>query len=447
MKLAPKLIDVVSVPKGVLVEATHEGEGEKKEIKFKFSLDEKKIVGTFGDELKWGSRLVKFLRSNSITEASVVLNGLNAEKVAIGARLACYRFKKYLTSSEDKEITIHIVGKEHEAEVNTANTVCEAVELARDLGNEPAISVPPLTFAQVAKEKLRGLPVEVEVIESDKLLKDGFGGIMAVGKGSSNPPALLVMKYNGGQGKPIVLVGKGVVFDSGGLNLKVGGGIRGMYMDKSGAADVVGAVYGAAKLKINKNVIGIAPLVENIPSGSAIRPGDIIRMYSGKTVEVANTDAEGRLILADAISYGKTFDPQEIVDLATLTGAQVVALGSKVAAVMGNDDKLISSLIESGKRTGELLWQLPLFDLYEDLVKGERSDIKNISDTGEAGSIVGGTFLKYFAEGTPWAHIDLAGPAMLNSEWEWMNKGATGFGVRLLLDHLKGRMVFIRGLP
>ncbi|WP_449462421.1 leucyl aminopeptidase [Tardisphaera miroshnichenkoae] len=437
------MIDVVSVPKGVVVEATRESEGEKKEIKFRFVLDQKKVIGTFGDELKWGARLVKFLKTNSVDEASIVPNGLDAEKVAIGARLALYRFRKYISSLDEKEPILHVVGKEYDEAVSRANSICEAVELARDLANEPAISIPPLTFAQVAKEKMKGLPIEVEVVEEERLRKDGFGGIIAVGKGSANPPALLVMKYNGGQGKPIVLVGKGVVFDSGGLNLKVGSGIRSMYMDKSGAADVVGAVYGAAKLKVNKNVVGIAPLVENIPSGTAIRPGDIIKMYSGKTVEVANTDAEGRLILADAISYGKTFDPQEIVDLATLTGAQVVALGSKVAAVMGNDDHLISSLIESGKRTEELLWQLPLFDLYEELVKGERSDLKNISDTGEAGSIVGGTFLKFFAEGTPWAHIDLAGPAMLNAEWEWMSKGATGFGVRLLLDHLKGRIVFI----
>jgi len=434
----PKLLmDCVSTPKGVVVEAVKED--EKKDITFKFSLDEKKILGSQGDPLKWGARLIKFLKANSIEEASLALNGLSAEKVALGAKLANYKFAKYLSSNETKEVKLHFIGLELEDEVNKAQVLSEAVYLARDLGNEPAISVPPLTFAKTVSEKMHGLPVEVQILEEEELRKQGFGGILAVGKGSVNPPALLIMKYNGGSGKPVVLVGKGVVFDAGGLNLKVGGGIRGMYMDKSGASDVVGAIFAAAKLKIKKNVIAIAPLVENIPSGNAVRPGDVIKMYSGKTVEVANTDAEGRLILADAIAYGKTYDPEEIVDLATLTGAQVVALGTKVAAVMGNDEHLVSSLIEAGKRTEEPLWQLPLFELYDELVKGDRSDLKNISDTNEAGSIIGGAFLKPFAEGAPWAHIDLAGPAMLNSDWEWMTKGATGFGVRLLIDHLSSQ--------
>ena len=432
-------MDCVTEPKGVLVEARKEAGEKTKEISFRFSLDERKVIANQGDPLKWGARLAKFLRGNSVEEASVILNGMDAEKVATGLRLADYKFTKYLTSDERKGLTVHFVGQENCDAISRAAQVCEAVELARDLANEPAITLPPSTFASVVNDKMHGLPIEVQVMEEEELKKKGFGGILAVGKGSANPPALLVLKYNGGSGKPVVLVGKGVVFDAGGLNLKVGGGIRSMYMDKSGAADVVGAVYGAAKLRLKKNIVGIVPLVENIPSGTAIRPGDIIKMYSGKTVEVANTDAEGRLILADGISYGKTFDPEEIIDLATLTGAQVVALGTKVAAVMGNEEKLISSLIESGKRTQELLWQLPLFDLYDELVKGDRSDLKNISDTSEAGSIVGGAFLKPFAEGTPWAHIDLAGPAMLSSDWEWMTKGATGFAVRLLLDHLQAQ--------
>ncbi|MDP7974992.1 MAG: leucyl aminopeptidase [TACK group archaeon] len=425
-------IDQASVPSGVIVEARDEG---KKDITFRFSLDDKKVIGSKGDPLRWGARLARFLRANEVYEASVDLGGLDAQAVATGAALADYRFGKYSTE-ERKEISLHLLGSGLEDALRVAGHVVQAVELARDLGNEPAISVPPELFARRAREALSGLPVEVSVLQYEELKAKGFGGLVAVGKGSSNPPAMLVMRYEGGNDRPRAVVGKGVVFDAGGLNLKTSSGIRNMYMDKSGAADTVGIMLGLAKLGVKRNVIGVAPLVENIPSGNAVRPGDIIRTYSGKTVEVANTDAEGRVILADAIWYAKELGASEIVDLATLTGAQVVALGNKVAAVMGNDDSLIQSLLQSGKRTQDLLWQLPLFEFYDELVKSDRADLKNVSETGEAGSEVGGAFLKPFAEGVPWAHVDLAGPAMLDKDWEWATKGATGFGVRLMLDHL-----------
>ncbi|MCL5788428.1 MAG: leucyl aminopeptidase family protein, partial [Candidatus Marsarchaeota archaeon] len=430
-------IDIVPEPIGVIAEPLPKSRGEpdtaqaQAQDKFHYSVEKNKIIGPDADSLKWGAQLASYMESSGFAEVSVIPAHLNAEELSLGLMLADYRFTKSTSQAGTADgKVVHIVAGKGES-LSRAGVVYDSVKLARDLGNEPAGNLPPEKFAETVKVSLSGLPVNVTVMSYAQLLEEGFGGIVGVGKGSANPPCLLVAHYSPhNPSRRVALVGKGVVFDAGGLNLKPTGAIDTMYTDKCGAA---------ARLGLKVEVISLAPLVENVPSGSATRPGDILKMYDGKTVEVLNTDAEGRLILADAMSYAiKKYSPDELIDLATLTGAQVVALGTKMAAVMGNDRKLVAGLIESGERVHEHIWELPLPGFYDNLVKSRRADLKNVvgSQSREAGCIVGGLFLKHFAGSCAWAHIDLAGPSHTAEGWDWNPPGATGFGVRLLIDHL-----------
>lgn len=260
--------------------------------------------------------------------------------------------------------------------------------------------------------------------------------MLAVAAGSQSKPSLVVLEHNPkGAKKTVALIGKGVTFDSGGLNIKTGGSMSEMKSDMSGAAAVAATMIALARLKPKVNVIGAIPLVENMPSGKATRPGDIIRSYAGKTVEIGNTDAEGRLILIDAMAYVvKKYKPQTLIDLATLTGACVIALGEKIAAVFSNDDQLASSIVASGEKTHERCWQMPLPDDYKELLKSDFADINNISSTRWGGAITAALFLSEFAGDTHWAHIDIAGPAYSKKESAYCGPGGTGFGVRLLCD-------------
>jgi leucyl aminopeptidase len=271
------------------------------------------------------------------------------------------------------------------------------------------------------------------------LAKKKFGAMLAVAAGSDRHPRLVVLEYFSGKAKKtLALVGKGVTFDSGGLNLKTGASMGTMKTDMAGAAAVAATLIAAARLKPNLNIVGVLPLVENMPSGKALRPGDIITAYGGKTIEVGNTDAEGRLILADAMAYTlKTFKPDMMIDMATLTGACVVALGEKIAGVFSKDDVLADTIVAAGEKTFERCWRMPLVADYKELLKSELADINNTSSGGGGGAITAAMFLSEFAGETPWAHIDIAGPARNRKASDYCPLGGSGVGVRLLWEVLE----------
>ncbi|PUA33973.1 MAG: leucyl aminopeptidase [Zestosphaera tikiterensis] len=365
--------------------------------------------------------------------------------VAEGAGLANYEWSRKKEVKLVKEIKF--VGKEEilkSCEVlDTVAKVVEAVNLGRDLANAPADEINPQTFEEAVFKVFNGLPVKIKVLHKEDLEKLGMNGILSVGRGSNIPPRLIIVEYEGaGPDKPwYAVVGKGVCFDAGGLNLKDSSGMLEMKYDKSGAAYAVALAYAVAKLKLKVNLVVLTPLAENLPSGNAYKPLDIIRMYNGLTVEVRNTDAEGRLILADALSYAeKNYRLASIIDLATLTGAVVVALGSHAAGLFTNNEDLKNSLIKASEETSERVWPLPLWREYYEDIKSDFADIKNIGVGRAAGAIIGAAFLSKFVEKTPWAHLDIAGIAWVQEEGPkkpYLSKGATGFGVRLLLNFLK----------
>jgi leucyl aminopeptidase len=292
----------------------------------------------------------------------------------------------------------------------------------------------PLAFAAAARKMASGRRLRVRVLPEATLRRLKMGSLLGVAQGSSNPPCLVVAEYRGGRGAPIALVGKGVMFDTGGISIKPADGMDKMKMDMCGGAGVLGAIRAAADLRLPLNVVAVVPAVENMPDGNAQRPGDIVRACNGVTIEVLNTDAEGRLILADALAWtAKTHRPRAMVDMATLTGAVVIALGRHCMGVMGTDAKLVRGLIDAGESAGERAWELPLWDEYVADAKSPIADIKNIGPPRQAGTIMGAAFLKYFVGETPWAHLDIAavawhesGPAI----------GPTGAGVRLLTEFL-----------
>jgi len=316
--------------------------------------------------------------------------------------------------------------------------LCEGTTQARDWVNTPSNEKTPEKFTRsiVSLAKKQGL--KVQVLNEAQLKQKKLGALLAVAAGSKSKPALVMLEHRvPGAKKTLALVGKGVTFDSGGLNIKTGTSISDMKSDMSGAAAVAATLIAAAKLKTKTNIIGAIPIVENMPSGQATRPGDIIRSYAGKTIEIGNTDAEGRLILIDAISYViKRYKPQLLVDLATLTGACVVALGDKIAGVFSNDDELAAGIIASGEKTHERCWRMPLPKDYKELLKSDFADMNNISSSRAGGAITAALFLAEFAADTPWAHIDIAGPAYLKTASAYCGPGGTGFGVRLLGDLL-----------
>jgi leucyl aminopeptidase len=267
-----------------------------------------------------------------------------------------------------------------------------------------------------------------------------MGSLLAVAKGSAQPPKFIVMEYMKGKKseKPVVLVGKGLTFDSGGISLKPAHNMEEMKFDMSGGAAVIGAMYAAGMLKLKKNIVGLVPAAENMPGGRAVKPGDIVRSMSGKTIEILNTDAEGRLILADALSYAKKYKPAAVVDLATLTGACMVALGSHATGLFGNDEKLIEALREAGERTGERCWPMPLWDEYKEQIKSKVADLKNIGGRW-GGAITAAAFLEKFTD-YPWVHLDIAGTAFGSKALlPYVQAGGTGLGVRQLIDFLRHR--------
>ena len=323
-----------------------------------------------------------------------------------------------------------------------SKVICDAVMVARDLENEPSNFLTPEKFADYVKKSSGKAGYSVTVFDEKKISQLNMGCILAVGKGSANPPRFLILQYFGANKseKPVVLVGKGVTFDSGGISIKPSQGMEQMKMDMGGAATVVGAFEAVSRLKYKMNLIGLIPAVENMPDASAYKPGDVLKSYSGITVEVENTDAEGRLILADALEYAANYKPKAVIDVCTLTGAAVICFGHLLAGLMGNNKELNKKIFDAGEKTYERVWELPLYDEYDKLMKSEIADIRNTGPARQAGTIMGGTFLKKFVQNKyPWAHLDIASVAfgLADSIEEYHTAGATGYGVRLFTELLR----------
>ena len=370
----------------------------------------------------------------------------SVSQIIEGSKMALYKFDKFKTEKTDNspDLTI-IVSKSNKVSqaIKTAIIVADGAIFTKSIANLPPNECTPSTLANFAKIISKKNKMKCNIISKSELKKRGFGGITAVGQGSKNEPKLIVLEHNRGprNEKPIVLVGKAVTFDTGGISLKPGEKMDEMKFDKCGGCTVLGIMKAVSELKLPINVVGIVPSVENMPGGESYRPGDIIKLYNGKTAEILNTDAEGRLILADALSYGeKHYSPKAIIDFATLTGACIVALGTNVAGIVSNNEKLTKKINESSKRTMEEVWTLPLNQDFMDMIKSEVADMKNIGIGRAAGTITAAAFLRNAIEDTPWIHTDIAGVAwtqIATKEKSYNPKGATGFGVRLILDYLQ----------
>lgn len=370
-----------------------------------------------------------------------------AAQIAAGADLGSYTFEKYkyvdpaktMPAGRNDPLTI-VTGNVSSAQAaydRSGRAVVGGVHFARDVINEPANVIYPESFVARAQEAFRGVSgARLQVLDVPAMERLGMGSILSVGKGSVRPPRMLIVEYRGASApaQPVVLAGKGITFDSGGISLKPGNGMWEMKGDMSGAAAVVGAVLALAKQQAPVNVVAIAALAENMPGGSATRPGDVVKAFNGRTIEILNTDAEGRLVLADAVSYAEShYKPAAIVDLATLTGAKVSALGDEYAGLFTRHDALGQQLSAAGESTGELLWRLPLHANYAKDMKSDIADIKNVVEGGGPGAGLGAHFIGSFVtEATPWAHLDIAGNEIGSSTGPTVPEGAAGYGVRLL---------------
>lgn len=363
-----------------------------------------------------------------------------------GLLLGSYRFDRYKSSAEDRKKPalrrVVVLGSSRwntraaKRAIERAQVGSEAAAWARDLVNTPAKDCPPEFLASQAKKVLGPLGVKVTIWGKAELEKGKMGGILGVGQGSANPPRMIELSYKGaGSARPIALAGKGITFDSGGLSLKDSKNMEWMKGDMAGAAGMLGAVRAIAQLKAKVNVIAAIPASENMPSGSAIRPGDILHHRNGKTSEVLNTDAEGRLVLADALAYLAEKQPRAIVDAATLTGAVVVALGEEVTGVFGNDRRLVREILSAGEAAGEPGWELPLWDGYRRHVESKLADVKNVGNRW-GGAITAALFLSEFVGDVPWVHLDVAGPAFAEQPGDYWPMGGTGVPVRTVVRYV-----------
>ena len=371
-----------------------------------------------------------------------------AQALVEGALLSLYRFdslKSERSPDSKKAIDEIILVVQRPADAAYARkgaeagkVIAESVSLARDLINGPSNLVTPTALADEARSIAKKFKLACAVTPYAQLKRLGFGGIVGVAQGSAHPAQFIVLEYRPAKARATVaLCGKGITFDTGGINLKSAEKMLGMKYDMSGAAAVLGTLKAVAALKLPVNVIGIIAATENMPSGTAQKPGDVLTTLSGKTVEVLNTDAEGRLVLSDCLHYAKRFKPDAVIDIATLTGACIMALGTFAVGLTANDDKLAKRVEEAGARAHERVWRLPLWEEYGDLMKSEIADLRNISTTGEAGTITAAKFLQVFAGESVWAHLDIAGTAWADKERPYVPRGAVGIGVRLLVDLLR----------
>ncbi|MBW2132141.1 MAG: leucyl aminopeptidase [Deltaproteobacteria bacterium] len=367
------------------------------------------------------------------------------EPMLEGAFLANHRFTRYKKEKKERELAriAFLAPRSIQQQLRrlpeSVETVCRGTLLAREWVSMPANEKRPEDFARAVMAEARKTGLKATLYTEKTLRQKGFNALLSVSAGSERQAQMVVLEHATVKtGKPVVLVGKGVTFDTGGINLKPGQGMDEMKTDMSGAAAVAATLIAASRLKMKRRLVGVLPIVENMPSGSAARPGDIVKSFFGKTVEIANTDAEGRLILIDAMAWAaKTYKPEFMIDLATLTGACVVALGEKIAGLFTEDEALAGAILESGERTFERCWRLPMPEDYKDLLKSDLADIRNVAESRWGGAIQGALFLAEFMEKTRWAHIDIAGPASAKKGGPYCSPGGTGFGVRLLCDILE----------
>ncbi|MBE7637016.1 leucyl aminopeptidase [Sneathiella sp. P13V-1] len=409
-----------------------------------------------------GGSLVKKLNAAGARAVTFMLDGLDLEEIkdneaaahmAFGAKLATYRFEKYKSTSEEDSasqpsLTRMTVACKASSGARKSfadlEAIAEGVFMTRDLVSEPANVLHPESFAERCKE-LTALGVEVEILDEEKMRRLGMGALLGVGQGSIRESRIAIMQWNGATKKsakkPIAFVGKGVCFDTGGISLKPGPGMEEMKWDMGGAGTVTGLMKALAGRKAKVNAVGVVGLVENMPDGNAQRPGDIVTAMNGTTIEILNTDAEGRLVLADALWYTQDrFDPEVMIDLATLTGAIIISLGHENAGLFSNNDELAEDIFAAGKEVGEGVWRLPMQKEYADQIKSPIADLQNIGTGGRgAGSIVAAEFLQKFVNDTPWAHLDIAGMAWSKKDTATVPKGGTGFGVRLLDQYVRAK--------
>ena len=400
----------------------------------------------------------RWMIAERLGSATLWIDGLTTTGVenaaaewATGMALAGFKFAVYKANDEKVPSRVRVqVRSSHSGhveqvmpDVRAALTVADAVNYARRLAHQPANVINPATLADEARRLVRGTKLRCTIFPAEQLKKMGMGGLLAVGQGAGRSSCLIQIEYRGAPSTRTrtVLVGKAITFDTGGYSIKPAAGLESMKFDKSGGTVVLGVLKAAAALKLKCNLCGLVAAAENAISDRSYRPGDILKMASGKSVEVISTDAEGRLVLADALWYAQEkLKPTALIDLATLTGAVTVALGTAAAGILSNDDNLTADLGEAGRRTHERLWRLPLWDDYKELLKSNEADIKNSAGKRDAGTIVGGMFLREFIkEGTPWAHIDIAAVATDENGKGPGGKGSTGFGVRLLIEFLRLR--------
>jgi leucyl aminopeptidase len=401
---------------------------------------------------------VRYLRGKNIKTVAVVPRSEgDAEKVAAasveGAVTALFEPDKYRTTDKEERTIDRFVclveGAEEEALRRGAERgrfIGESVNFTRELSNEPGGYLTPSDMAERAREIANQFGLSIDVLDEARMEQEGMGALLSVSRGSDEPAKLIVLKYTPRDaaaaisrqedGELLAFIGKGITFDSGGISLKPGENMEMMKYDMTGGATVLGAMRAIAQLKPSIPVLGLVPASENLPSGKATKPGDVVRAMSGKTIEIINTDAEGRLVLSDAICYAKKLGATRIVDMATLTGAVSIALGDVNTAILGTDQGLIDEVIEAGREVGERFWQLPLDKEYSKQIKSDIADIKNVGGR-KAGTITAAAFLKEFTDGTPWAHLDIAGTAWGDEAKPYRAKGPTGIAVRTLINFVE----------
>jgi len=404
-----------------------------------------KVRGAVAETCRW--LRLKGVASVATIAQGAGINGISlesaAQAVTEGALLGLYAFRRYITKKENnfgeiKQLLIAGSEKEKpllERAIVRGRILAEAANWARDLVNEPANYMTPSQMAEAARQLAESYGLKAEVLEREQMAEAGMGALLGVAQGSQQPPKFIVLSYKGSDSDEIdvALVGKGITFDSGGISIKPSEGMADMKGDMAGGAAVMAALSAIAQLRPKINVMAVVPATENLPSGSALKPGDILTAMSGKTIEVLNTDAEGRLILADALSYARKLDAKAIIDVATLTGACMVALGKICSGAFSNNQELVDKIIIAGNEAGEYIWQLPMYEEYREQLKSDVADIKNIGNR-YGGAITAAKFLAEFVDDTPWVHLDIAGTSETDKEKGYLVKGATGVPVRTLVN-------------
>ncbi|MBI4683530.1 MAG: leucyl aminopeptidase [Nitrospirae bacterium] len=387
-----------------------------------------------------GGKAVSYLRNLNVRNVSLSCRVFSSLKLMPsdfieGSLLSHYRFDRYRKEENHKEIKsiTALSGEDLRKQINLIKTAASATLLARDLVSTPANDMTPSALVKCARALKK---VSVKVIEKKQAEELGMGAYLSIARGSMEPPKFIVITYRKSNTPPIALIGKSITFDSGGISIKPAQGMEKMKYDMAGGAAVLGVMKAVSEMNLPLHIIAILPATENLPGCNASKPGDVVKTIDGKTIEIISTDAEGRLALADAIGYSKRFKPSMIIDIATLTGACSIALGNEAIAMMGNNDSLMNKMKRASEETYEKVWQMPLFDEYKDYIKSDIADLKN--SAGPNGSLVtSGYFLKEFAGDIPWVHLDIAGTAWIDKDRPYVPKGATGIGVRLLLQFLK----------